>query len=642
MHRILKAGFSAFSISLIALLMGCGGNTEDRRIGDANMFEDPELVRMYTAADRRDAEALLPGATHNTAAYRRAFARLVGSMPDSLLFGALVPLLSDPIPYVRLDAAWAIGQYRDTIALEALEKTMRKATIPEVKAELLEAIGKCAHPRAMAFLIRHEPNTAAEEAGKLRGIYFAARRGLLTDDHLRTVVAHVNATETETRIAAALILAEAGVFNLEPYAETIRRAAREDESRHVRAAAVTALTFTSTGDKFLVDIAANDRDPAVSAAAVNAFKNVNIEPARSFVLDALEDGRTWVAMAAAGRLGGLTDTSAVPSMRGIALSSEVPEVSAAAVAYTLRLSANMEAGWQLWSEVWNSRPSEASHPAMLRVLGFIPGARDTLLRHVHLSGPASAAAAEALCTGAERFAKWPESMRGAALREFAGGGAGPVTVFAEAARRPRFKSLFEADTAALRQAALRFPEPGQTETRNALLAACSELKGEAFSPFRPVFNHPIDWEAVAKIDRKTRARIYTEGRSIELLLLIEDAPGSVSSFITLADSGFYDGLNFHRVVPGFVTQGGCPVGDGFHSVDYSLRSEFSSLQFGRGVVGLASAGPDTEGSQFFIAHGVTPRLDGRYTVIGAITEGFDAITDLSTGATIDSIRVVRP
>jgi hypothetical protein len=140
MCAIYKAMASAFSVIFIALLVSCSGNTEARRIGETNMFEDRELVRIYSAADQRNVEALLPAANHNTAAYRRAFARLAGSMPDSMLFTTLSQLLSDPIPYVRLEAAWAIGQYRDTIALEALEKTIRKATIPEVKAEILEAI----------------------------------------------------------------------------------------------------------------------------------------------------------------------------------------------------------------------------------------------------------------------------------------------------------------------------------------------------------------------------------------------------------------------------------------------------------------------------------------------------------------------
>ena len=194
----------------------------------------------------------------------------------------------------------------------------------------------------------------------------------------------------------------------------------------------------------------------------------------------------------------------------------------------------------------------------------------------------------------------------------------------------------------MRRAALRFTGPGEAEIRNALLAADNEIRGEDFTPLPPGFNHPVDFDAVAELHRRTRVNVYAGGRSLEVVLLVEDAPGSVLSFIELAEIGFYDGLDFHRVVPGFVTQGGCPVGDGYHSVEYSLRSEFSPLQFGPGAVGLASAGPDTEGSQFFITHTVTPRLDGRYTVIGAVTKGFDMLADLPTGALIDSVRVVRP
>ncbi|MFT6354715.1 MAG: cyclophilin family peptidyl-prolyl cis-trans isomerase [Cryomorphaceae bacterium] len=104
----------------------------------------------------------------------------------------------------------------------------------------------------------------------------------------------------------------------------------------------------------------------------------------------------------------------------------------------------------------------------------------------------------------------------------------------------------------------------------------------------------------------------------------------------MAKAGFYDGTFFHRIVPGFVSQGGGPRGDGYGSEDHTLRSEFSPLKYGKGVVGLASAGKDTESCQFFFTHLPTPHLDGRYTIIGA-TE--NDISDIETGARIDSMRI---
>lgn len=631
------SGF-VFTAVFACLLSACGAPPEERAVGGGNIFEDPEIVALYAAADRRDAEALIPAARSDVAAYRRVFARLTGSVQDPILLDAVMPLMSDPIPYVRLEAAWAVGQFRDTLALEALEKAIRKATIPEVKSEVLEAIGKCAHQRAMAFLIRHEPNTAVEEAGKLRGIYHAAQRGLLLQDHLRVVTAHLRSNEDETRLTAALIAADARGFDLNPFAEKLREAALNDASAQVRHAAVRALAMTEAGDETFLKIA-EDTDPAVAAAAFAALKNPREEPAKSRIVDALDDGRPWVAMAAAARFNEISDRALLQTARGRALGAEVPEVRAAAALYVLRLGEDRDEAWRLWSRAKSADPKAA--PAMLRVLTYTDDGLDTLLRALKGAGIEATAAAEALTAGARFRRSWRMPFHGSAVRASASGGQGAVTVFAEAAAAPEFRLLFEGDSALFREAAERYALSGQFETRKALLTAYASLGGEGALPETPPVTVAADFEAAGALPRNLTAVIYTGGRAVEMRLLTEDAPASAVDFVRRVEDRYYDGLTFHRVVPGFVTQGGCPVGDGYHGGEHSLRSEFSPLSFGRGVVGLASAGKDTEGPQFFITHNTVPRLDGRYTVLGAVTEGLHFVSEIASGAVIDSVRVHR-
>lgn len=621
------------------LLFACGAPPEERAVGGGNIFEDPEIVKLYAAADRRDAEALIPAARSNVAAYRRVFARLSGSVQDPVLLGVLTPLMGDPIPYVRLEAAWAVGQFRDTLALEALEKTMRKATIPEVKSELLEAIGKCAHARAMAFLIRHEPNTAVEEAGKLRGIYHAAQRGLLLQDRLHVVAAHLRSTAEESRLTAALIMAEARGLDLNPFREDIENVALNDASAQVRYAAVQALALTDAPDEPFLNLL-RDKDPSVAAAAFTALGNPRAEPAKTRILDALEDGRPWVAMAAAARLNEISDPAFIQSARGLALSAKLPEVRAAAALYALRLGDDRADAWRLWSRAKAADPRAA--PALLRTLSYAEDGLDTLIRALKGSGPEATAAAEALTAGARFRRPWRRPFHDVAMEALASGRQGPTTVFAEAAAAPEFRRHFRADSARFREAAEKYGLPGQFETRKALLTAYAALTGKGGVPQSPPVVRETDWEAVAALPKAATAVIYTGGNAVEMRILTEDAPASALNFVRDAEAGFYDGLTFHRVVPGFVTQGGCPVGDGYHGGEHSLRSEFSPLSFGRGVVGLASAGKDTEGPQFFITHNTVPRLDGRYTVLGAVTEGLHFVSEIATGAVIDSVRVRRP
>ena len=125
----------------------------------------------------------------------------------------------------------------------------------------------------------------------------------------------------------------------------------------------------------------------------------------------------------------------------------------------------------------------------------------------------------------------------------------------------------------------------------------------------------------------------------------EVAPNTVNNFISLVQSGFYNGLIFHRVIPGFMIQGGCPRGDGTGGPGYTIKCETSAprQRHDRGVLSMAHAGRDTGGSQFFICHNRenTQHLDGRHTCFGQVVEGLDVIDDIRPGDKILSIRIVE-
>jgi cyclophilin family peptidyl-prolyl cis-trans isomerase/HEAT repeat protein len=134
--------------------------------------------------------------------------------------------------------------------------------------------------------------------------------------------------------------------------------------------------------------------------------------------------------------------------------------------------------------------------------------------------------------------------------------------------------------------------------------------------------------------------ITTSRGEVEIRLFGDDAPTITGAILHLAREGFYDGLMFHRVVPGFVIQGGCPRGDGWGDAGYYLRSQFNLHTYERGTVGMAHAGKDTPGSQIFITHTPQPHLDGRYTVIGTVVRGMDVVDSIETGDTF-SVKVVE-
>ena len=138
------------------------------------------------------------------------------------------------------------------------------------------------------------------------------------------------------------------------------------------------------------------------------------------------------------------------------------------------------------------------------------------------------------------------------------------------------------------------------------------------------------------------ATIETNKGLIRLKLHAEQAPKTVANFEKLAGDGFYNGLSFHRVIPNFMIQTGCPQGTGTGGPGYQFEDEFDdSLRHNRaGILSMANAGPNTNGSQFFITHGPTPHLDGKHSVFGVVLDGQDVVDAIEQGDTMEKVSVV--
>lgn len=136
----------------------------------------------------------------------------------------------------------------------------------------------------------------------------------------------------------------------------------------------------------------------------------------------------------------------------------------------------------------------------------------------------------------------------------------------------------------------------------------------------------------------TRATMETEKGSINLELFDADAPNTVQNFVDLAKAGFYDGLNFHRVIPNFMIQGGCPKGNGTGGPGYTIKCEINDNKHEAGSLSMAHRGPDTGGSQFFICHAPQPHLDGVHTVFGK-TADMDVVNAIRQGDKIIAVKI---
>ncbi len=194
-------------------------------------------------------------------------------------------------------------------------------------------------------------------------------------------------------------------------------------------------------------------------------------------------------------------------------------------------------------------------------------------------------------------------------------------------------STAEVDLYAARQDAAPAPAPSPAADDAATPPAASpDAKWEKPTKFPGVLpSDEIHGKAV---------HIKTAKGEIVFELLDGEAPKTVSNFVALAKSGYYDGLTFHRYVPGFVIQGGDPIGNGTGGPGYKFEDEPVKLDYDAGIVAMANAGPNTNGSQFFIMLEDTP-LDKLYTIFGRVTSGLDVVRNLRVGDRMESVTVTK-
>jgi cyclophilin family peptidyl-prolyl cis-trans isomerase len=169
--------------------------------------------------------------------------------------------------------------------------------------------------------------------------------------------------------------------------------------------------------------------------------------------------------------------------------------------------------------------------------------------------------------------------------------------------------------------------------------ALKKITGKDYT-FTAKKKYILNTEELNTLDKKTYIVLKTNQGDIKLKLYPYQAPYSVLNFIKLAEQGFYIKTVFHRVIPNFVIQGGDPLNNGWGGPEYSIRSEFAPLHYERGILGMASDGKDTEGSQFFITHSPFYHLDNSYTIFGEVVEGMDVVDKIYIGGVLESVVVI--
>jgi cyclophilin family peptidyl-prolyl cis-trans isomerase/HEAT repeat protein len=620
-----------------------------------NKFADATLRQIATAQDERNTSALLPYLTHAEAHYRREAALALASVQDKAAIAPLLPLLRDADPSVSRAAAYALGQIGDSSAVGALATQLAQPLAPGLRRYLYEALGRCVTPKSQGTLLRPTslPADTTHSTGQAWGLFRAGIRSITSEAAVARAVALLESRQPlAARQGAAFMLARTPNLDLTTYQAALA-AATTDANPIVRAAAASALSKVHNPDvaATLIFLVRRDADYRVRVNALRALNATAYAPAKEVAWDALTDPNSQVAVTAAEFF--LAHAAGEPGTLFLERANRLANwrVRATLLAAALKLGGPQQGAIRTAAqERYAAAPDPYEKGYLLKALGEDPAAYEFVEQATFTAGPrlvVSSYGLEAL-VAMRRKPGFPDTQQAAfALmlrRAVAGGDVTMIGTAAEALRDPQLdlRRLLP-DPTFLVEARDKLVLPRDLEAWQALQQTIDYLRNQPPTPL-PVAkaaSHPIDWTVVQSLSARQRVLVRTSQGDITLQLRVEDAPGSVASFVQLVRRGFYNGLTFHRVVPNFVAQGGCPRGDGSGSTDYNIRSEFADMRYGEGAVGLASAGKDTESCQWFITHAPTPHLDGRYTIFAQVVQGLDVVLRLGIGDKMTLVELVR-
>ncbi|HVE78082.1 MAG TPA: peptidylprolyl isomerase [Gemmatimonadaceae bacterium] len=663
----------------IAALVGCASATGAGSPAQPAAARDfvERYAQLLAAVDVRDrgAGAYATSLADPDPVLRRAATRALGQVRAHRAVERLVPLLADADTGVAAEAAFALGLVRSGVAVRPLAAALRTGGPQAVEAAWsLGEIGDSARA-AIEEGLADPALTGPARAELLRA---AAK---LRPVPVGRVVPHLSAGDAEEGRAAAYALAR-------PRAAAGLRAllgVASSPDADVRASVARALIASVSGDSLAGEAVAALRRLASDADAhvrVNALRSLATfgPDQRAVVVAATRDADANVRIAAAGSLG-----TVMPAQRGPWRSLWDADTSfmfrRSLAASAVRAGVVLEPfdednpdRWQLWSD-WRYPAAVAEAGAQAVEIERMREVSLPLSRHhdPRVRAAAYGALAARVNEGDGERHPWRRQFLAFALadpdffvRAVALEALAPRARAAEVAAALESWRLAAGDSANdARIAAVRFlasawrndsgafgdslvrairdwSPPPDPLVRAAAGGASIFARWDSASdePRRADHYGRVAREIVAPAagGRLPRVEIITEKGTMTLELFALDAPMTVDNFLSLARSGFYRDLRFHRVVPNFVAQDGDPRGDGNGGPGYTIRDELNRRRYRRGVVGMALSGPDTGGSQYFITHSPQPHLDGHYTVFGRVVAGLDVLDTLVQGDRILEVR----
>jgi cyclophilin family peptidyl-prolyl cis-trans isomerase/HEAT repeat protein len=639
-------------------------------------YRDKKVQHLFDLKDQNISDSLVKYLIHPNTTLRYLAALSFASVKDSTVLDELAKLLSDRSEDVKIATALSIGQLGtqkgEKYLIDAFLSRDSSSQHQKFNATLLEAIGRCgsiSSLKNMATISTYLTSDTLLLEGQCKGIYRFATRGITLPEGTAKMIQYVadDKIHEKVRLIAANYLGRAKDIAPDSL-QAVQMAVAFIRSKdpNIRMAIAKGLGKSTSGPAFAIlsKVINTETDYRVKCNIINGLAKFKYDTVRALITPLIKDLNPHVSRTAAEffiQNGQIQDGDFYWR-----LAKDNPNLPWESVVALYRASNKWLSGtaypeskeyinYRL-KEMYQQSTNSYQRAACLSALGEF----GWQYRYIHDRGftdpspVVKSTAAEivaSFCQKPDFYRFYGEGSKGVRrelynyLREaIASGDPGMIATAAEGLRSEalNYKELKDSTRSDDFKASLaKLKMPKDVEAYTALEKTIANFEGlPAPAAYKPKFNHPIDWSTLGIMGKEAKVTIQTKKGNIILELFPQSAPGSVANFLKLINEGFYTGKIFHRVAQNFVIQSGCPRGDGYGALDYTIRTEISPLTYDKeGWVGMASAGKDTEGTQFFITHSATPHLDGNYTIFAKVVEGMNVVHQIQIGDAIEKITI---
>jgi cyclophilin family peptidyl-prolyl cis-trans isomerase/HEAT repeat protein len=653
---------------LILILHSCSLEKKRTYEGIHLSFDDPVYIDILNLGDRLQSDSLHTFLANENPSYRFAAANALASIRDPRSMIHLKNLLDDPFEENKTIAAYAIGQCGnergETYLIQAFQDSVQVNS--NSNRAILEALGKVGSEETLNLISRvstYLPTDTLLLLGQSQALFHFALRDMVTREGTATMVKYVTEPEypDEVQLWAANYLARAKSLDIGAHKFQLASALNTHDDPNVRMCIATCLRNTSDAGilNIMLDYFESEQDYRVKCNMIRAFNNYEYIQVVEKILAQLENPNFNISATAAdylirsGKPGDaliykdyLTDKVHWITRAKVyqAINKHLPRIySKSRFALINRMKTdllNSENQYERGAlyEALSEDPTQYVYIAQNGMQDSSAYVRTTSVRclaNIFKNEQFS----RIYFTGERRAKEEILSFLQEAI------GSNDVGMISEAAGLFSSKDVglknYIDETDFLKEAQSKLILPRDIEANNIVQQAIDYLDNNPKqNTLTPEFNHPIPFDIVRTISDSTMVVIKTTKGNILVQLFPESAPGSAANFIHLSKDGFYNNKYFHRVVPNFVIQTGCPRGDGYGSLNYTIRSELTDIKYDEpGYLGMASAGNHTECSQWFITHSPTLHLDGRYTIFGKVKQGMEVVHAIEQGDKINSIQI---